>query len=317
MLRVYIRIIAALFAVAVLAVAAVGGWWVYRQSYVPEQQAVREIRELMKSTAPKADPGKKRFDQAMELIRLREFDAARQILTEILEVYRDSERVPDARRVLGEMNLDRLFSRTPMPGKLEYTVARRGDSLHEIARKFHTTIAYIKRVNNLFSNVIHPDDRLIVYPLDFSMEVDLANRRLTLLKDGRFFKEYNLAGHHLPFSSLPENTQIGDKPAWLDGRKVAPTDERYPAAVKWLQTVRRGNSAGVYFCPPPKALPEGSDAKPVPGIYLDEGDLEELSTIVRSGTPVRFLKNAGGTTANPATPQRPVSVYHESRTAGV
>ncbi len=42
-----------------------------------------------------------------------------------------------------------------------YTV-KRGDSLYKIARKFHTTVSKIKRLNGLRSNLLRPGQRLIV-----------------------------------------------------------------------------------------------------------------------------------------------------------
>lgn len=305
MARVYIRILASLFALAVLAGTVLGAYYIYRETYLPEKQRTQEVKNLLSTTAPKADPGKKQFDQAMELIRHGEMEAAKQMLTEITEVYRDSSRYQDSRRVLGEMNLDRLFSRAPMPGKLEYSIAR-GDSLQVVAKRFRTTLSYIKRVNNLLGSVVHPDDRLIVYPLDFTMQVDLVSKRLTLLKEGRFFKEYDIAGLHLPYPSLPEQTTIGDKPAWIDNKKIQPTDERYTGSRKWLQTAGKPGKPGIVFCATPKAeivapaeTKGGVPASPTPaapvvetqpGIYLSETDIEELSTLVRVGAPVLFLK---------------------------
>ncbi len=324
MIRVYLRILAALFAVAVLAGTVLGVYYIYREIYRPEQARTKEVKHLLSSDAPKADPGKKQFDHAMDLIRQGELEAAKRLLTEINDVYKDSSRVDDARRVLGEMNLDRLFSRTPMPGKLEYTVAR-GDSLHEVAKRFRTTLSYIRRVNNLLGPLVHPDDRLIVYPLDFSLEVDLGEKMVTLRKDGRFFKQYEIAGTHLPFSSLPEITTVGEKPAWIGAKKILPTDERYPGAQKWLQTATRKGRGGVVLCAIPRARPVGQTPVPTvepraspkanaktaaktaakasppkeeqtletpPGIYLSESDIEELTTLVRLGTPVQFINTS-------------------------
>ncbi|MDB6135155.1 MAG: LysM peptidoglycan-binding protein [Verrucomicrobiales bacterium] len=299
MARVYLRILAALFALGVLAATVFGAFYIYRETYLPERARTQEVKEMLSSSAPKADPGRKQFDQAMEAIRQGDFEAARRQLVEITEVYRDSTRYQDSRRVLGEMNLDRLFSRAPMPGKLEYTAVR-GDNLVEIAKRFRSTIAFIKRVNNLLGNIIHPDDRLILYPLDFSIEVDLAGNRFTLLKDGRYFKDYAITGRNLTHSKLPEQTVIGDKPAWLDGKKIRLTDEQYSAARKWLQTAgAKAGTSGVIFCPAPRAAePAAVGAAPgkfqenPPGIYLSEDDIEELSTLVRVGTPLQFLKTA-------------------------
>lgn len=296
MTRVYIRLLASLFALAVLAGTVLGVFYIYKETYLPEKQRNLEVRTLLTSTGPKADPGKKQFDQAMDLIRQGEMDAAKRLLTEITEVYQDSDRYQDSRRVLGEMNLDRVFSRAPMPGKLEYTAAK-GDSLQLIAQRFRTTLAYIKRVNNLLGSVVHPNDRLIVYPLDLTMQVDLGGKRLTLLKDGRYFKDYVIAGHHLPYPSLPEQTAIGEKPAWIDSKRIQPADERYAASRKWLQTSGKPGKPGIIFCTPSSAEPDGKPAgaagpaaAATPGIYLDESDMEELSTLVRVGAPVLFSK---------------------------
>lgn len=299
MARIYFRILASLFALAVLAGTVLGVYYIYKETWLPEQQRDKEVRALLEVNAPKADPGRKQFDQAMHLIRQGDMQGARRLLTEITEVYQDSSRFQDSRRVLGEMNLDRLFSRAPMPGKLEYSTAR-GDSLQAIAKRFRTTLAYIKRVNHLLGNVVHPDDRLIVYPLDLGLEVNLAGKVLTLTKDGKFFKEYPILGMHLPYPSLPEQTTIGDKPAWVEDKKIQPTDERYPGARKALQTAGRGGRGGITFCAPPRARPvteqepAGPEAKATaetPGIFLNPTDIEELSTVLRVGSPVQFLKD--------------------------
>src|SRR5688572_8679410 len=207
MTRVHVRIVAALLALIVLSAAVLGGYYMYHERMVPELERKAEVKELLKQPGPKVDPGKKVFDQAIEFIRKGEKEAAREKLTEIVEVYRDSDRFNDAREVLGEMNMDRLFERAPMPGKLEYTVGNtRQDNLKSISSRFQTTIPYIKRVNNLVGTIIHPGDRLIIYPLNFEIEVRLKEKKLTLLKDSRLFKEYNILGHHLPVAKLSRET---------------------------------------------------------------------------------------------------------------
>jgi hypothetical protein len=288
MARVHIRIIAALFALTVLAVTVLGAIYMYRENIQPEKERQKEITELMKRPAPKVDPGKKVFEQATDLLRRGEREAAREKLTEIIEVYKDSERFGAARELLGEMNMDRLFDRAPMRGKLDYAVSSR-DSLNALAAKFRTTVSYIKRVNHLLGTVIHPGDRLIVYPLDFEIEVDLKDKRLTLTKEGRFFKDYTIVGHHLPFANLARETTIAETPGWLNEKKVRPDSEAYTAAAKWLQTAGRGARSGIVFCPEPPAPAPGAQPSPA-GIYLSAEDLNELSTVVRPGIPLRFLK---------------------------
>ena len=289
MARVHFRIIAALLALSVLTVTVLGAWYMYRENIAPEKERKKEIRNLMRQQGAKVDPGKKIHEQAMGLIRRGEMEAAREKLTQIIEVYRDSERHDAAREVLGEMNMDRLFSRVPMPGKLEYTVGRtRQDNLNAIAAKFRTTVAYIKRVNNLLGSVIHPGDRLVLYPLDFEVEVRLADKKLTLLKDSRYFKDYTIVGHHLPFPKLGKETTIAEASGWMNDKKIRPDDERYVSVQKRLQTAGKGPRGGVTFCPEPPSPAPGAQPSPA-GIYLSAEDMHELSTIIRPGIPLRFL----------------------------
>jgi membrane-bound lytic murein transglycosylase D len=46
--------------------------------------------------------------------------------------------------------------------ELTFHKIRRGDSLWRLARKYHTSVSYLKRWNQLRSSTIHPGDRLIV-----------------------------------------------------------------------------------------------------------------------------------------------------------
>jgi hypothetical protein len=289
MSRVHVRIIAALIALAVLSATVLGGYYMYQENMVPERELKKEVKELLKQPGPKVDPGKKVFDQAIDLIRKGEREAAREKLTEIVEVYRDSDRFSDARDVLGEMNMDRLFERAPMPGKLEYTVGQtRQDNLYSIASKFQTTIPYIKRVNNLLGTKLHPGDRLVLYPLNFEVEVRLSDKKLTLVKDGRMFKDYTILGHHLPVPKLNRETTIADIYGWLNEKKIKPDDDRYAWAQKWMQTAGKGTRGGIIFCPEPPKPAEGAQPSPA-GIYLSAEDMRELTTIVRPGIPLRFL----------------------------
>lgn len=289
MSRVHIRIIAALIALTVLSATVLGGYYMYHENMVPERKRKEEVKVLLKKPGPKVDPGKKVFEQAIDFIRRGEKEAAREKLTEIVEVYRDSDRFPDAREVLGEMNMDRLFERAPMPGKQEYPVGKtRQDTLIGIASKFQTTVPYIKRVNQLFGTVLKPGDRLVVYPLNFEVEVRLNDKKVTLLKDGLYFKDYTILSHHLPFPKLSKTTTVADVYGWLNDKKIRADDDRYEWAQKWVQTAGKGSRAGIIFCPEPPPPPEGSLPSPA-GIYLSAEDMRELSTILRPGVPLRFL----------------------------
>jgi hypothetical protein len=287
MAQAQLKIFAAVVALTILAGTVVGALYVWEKIFKPQSVTKRELREVLTSSAAKSDPGREVFDEAMELTRSSNLDEAKAKLQQVIKIYRDSDKYYEARRVLGEMNLDRLFSRSPMPGKLEFTVSKGDPGLDPIASKNRTTVPFVRRINNLASSVIHPGDRLILYPLDFEIQVRPNAKLLTLFQRGEFFKDYPIQEIKLPAGSkLPPTSLISSKQAYLAEKSVRDSDPRYPMARKSLQTTSTPSRPGIIFCAQPK---KKGDESPN-GIYLDESDLEELCTIIRLKTPVKFLK---------------------------
>jgi hypothetical protein len=288
MAQAQLKIFASVVALTILGGTVVGAAWVWEKIMKPQADSKRELREVLTKTAGRSDPGAAVFEDAMDLTRANNLDGAKEKLQQLIKIYRDSEKYSDARRVLGEMNIDRLFSRSPMPGKLEYTVAKGDLGLDPIANKNRTTIPFVRRINNLASSVIHPGDRLILYPLDFEIQVRPNAKVITLYTRGEYFKDYPIKDIKIPpGGKLPSTTFIGSKQAFLpDNKPLRDSDPRYPMTHKWMQTTTTPGHPGVIFCSPPK---KKGDDEPN-GIYLDESDLEELCTIIRLKTPVKFLK---------------------------
>ena len=282
-----LKILLAIGAILVLVVTMLGAIYMYERVFKPAYDSDREAQQLLESDLPAPDLGQRVHEEAMAYVRAGDLESARENLEQIMDIYPDSGFVEESRRALGEINLDRLFSKSPMPGKLEYTV-KRGDALAAIASRHRTTIAYVRHVNGLFSNVIHPGDRLIVYPFDFEMTVDLKNERVMLWEKGRFLKDYRINEFkRTPRGSFPRRTKIAEKMAWLGGKTVRLTDPRASLAQYWLQTPARSTQPGVVIC----AKPEGEDAERrgemiAFGVFLEQEDIEELAVLTRVGTPV-------------------------------
>ena len=169
-----------------------------------------------------------------------------------------------------------------MDGKAEYIV-KSGDALAAIARKHKTTIDYIMRANDRTSAVIHPGDRLTVYPLDFTVVIDQSEQTIRLELKGLFFKEYAIVALALPPQVKPPvKTTIKDRVAWFGERRVLFNDKSYLKSKKWLQTARRGLIIKGF---------DGSDKEEEDfGILVAPKDLEEMFTLIRVSTPIRFVK---------------------------
>ena len=291
--------------VFVLTLALLGGtflaaYWFYDTIDQPERLAEQQLlrRQQQTNKGPTPDPSAPSFQKINDALAAGQLEDVHEQLNRLLKVYPDSPWESEARRMLGEMNVDRLFSRSPMPGKRDYIV-KSGDSLAKIEKGSLTTIPFLKRLNNLSSLNLQPGDRLVYQPLEFELEVRLADEVLTVRQkaaaglDPIFFKNYRLTAVVVsPVFPKVLKTQIQEKPAWVGDRKVLATDPQYAFARKQLLTTGRPGRPGVLFRPDSErvSVPVGGVTAVLQGIFLDDGDLEELSTILRTGTPVVILR---------------------------
>ncbi len=261
--------------VAVAAACVAGSWWVYTHVAVKDEVVKTEIKQVQGNKQAPPDPGLHRFDKAVEIVRSGEIDAGREALYELLRNFPVSIRATEAKRIIGEMNLDAMFSQNLNPAKTDYIV-RPGDSLGLIARKNATTVECIMRANGMISGALQPGDHLFIFPLEFQIVVSVSEKTLTLLRNGRFFKEYQALDVKLPPGmkvapttspdakpeppkavpvaktsgnkkssshappAPPGELTVHDKAAWVDGKRVLSTDSRFNGADKWLMGSRVG-----------------------------------------------------------------------------
>lgn len=274
-------------------------YYIYMKVLSPEERLREELSRIRRAELPKIDPGLKRFDTAAELLKEGRFNEAREALFRIVQQFPDSAAAPEAKRIIGEINMDELFSREPVPGKRDYIV-QPGDSLALIATRQNTTMDLLIRLNGLMGATLHPGDHLTVLPVSFNLVVDVSAKTVTLRRVAGekevFFKEYQATVLRLPGGmKLPAEMEIKGKSAMLDGRAVLSTDPRYAEADKWLP----GSRAGVVLRTPPPpepAPPPGPDGRPAPppapppGIFLSREDLEEMFALVRNGSKLYLIR---------------------------
>jgi len=244
-----------------------------------ERELKKDV-EVKERDAP--DLGIREFEQIAELLKKGETMTARERLYYLMEYYPDSAALPEARRIVGEINSDLLLSKIPLDGKAEYTV-KSGDALAAIARNHNTTIDYIMRANGRISSVIHPGDRLTVYPLEFEMVIGKSEQMLRLELGGLFFKEYPVVRFVLPPQLKPPvKTEIKDRVAWFGENRVLFNDKNYLKSKKWIQTAHPGLIIRPF---------NGSDGGQQDfGILVAPEDMEELFTLVRVSTPLKFIE---------------------------
>lgn len=279
-------------------------FYIYEKVLKPEMLIQAEMAGLKKSDLPKIDPGAKRFEVAAQQINEGKINEGREMLYKVLQQFPDSETCSEAKRIIGEINLDELFSLNHKIGKKDYIV-QPGDSLALIAQKQGTNMDMIVRLNGLMSTTLQPGDHLTLIPLDFSIVVDLSSKTVSLRRKvgdkEYFFKEYLAADIRLPPGlKVPAEMEIKGKSAIADGKSVLSTDPRYIDADKWLP----GSRTGVVLRTPPPvkatpvtaeaAAPKSGAVEPVvsqeSGVFLQRSDLEELFALVRNGSKLYFVR---------------------------
>lgn len=287
-MSVQIRIVALVLALSFLAASILVAYRYLKQEWIPEQQVIREIEEHYEEPPTPPDPGIKYYAEALALVRDGQLAEGKDLMEQLMRVFPDSNRVPYCRQVIGEMNMDRLLSRLPVEGKLEYVV-KPGDALSAIAKRNRTTISYMRQVNTMQNLMIHPGDRFVLYPLEFDSEIDVEKGELTLLRSGKFFKSYQAEVHGLPEGlSSPRKMMVSGRGAWIDGARIPETDERLLDAHKWVECTRKRSPIRLVLASASASdeLREQFEA----GFFFADSDMEEIYTVLRTGLLVS-LKN--------------------------
>lgn len=262
-----------------------GAYFYWKKFAQPEIVVTRHIEGKGDTTLERPDLGKRHFDAAVQLIKEGELVSARDRLLYLMQYFPESATYGEARRLVGELNMDLLVSKIPLPGKTEHTV-RRGEALVSIASRNKTTIDYIMRANAKTSEFIFPDEVLTVYPLEFRVLISLEKGTVAVLDGDVLFKEYAILDRHLPADLRPPvSTTISEKVAWDGNQPINFTDKNYMNCSKWIRT----GKIGLFIRQIESGDGAVGDSRPY-GLMIDKADLEELFTILRVGAKVDLVK---------------------------
>jgi hypothetical protein len=238
------------------------------------------------ATLPEIDPGAKVFEKARELIAIGDLAGAREKLRTVVSVYPRSKAAPEARRIVGEMNLDDLLSASRMEGKAVHVV-RSGESFLGIAAQHNTTLDCIMHLNGLLDlKGLHPGEELIVMPLELRVQVDPSRKVLSLWDGGRFVKEYPLRAMDLAGLKGPLRTKIASKSGLVGNRRVTPGMKDYRNSAKMFALEK--SPLQIRALPPEAEAADGADLSPGAGFHLAVEDIEELALLLRPGNEVEI-----------------------------
>ena len=277
-----------LAAVIVLAVLGATIWYVREvrdQVAVPQLEASELLDRMAEADGAEINPGDLAFERAVELVATGRYEEAEEKLRFIVNFDPSSGAADEARRILGEMHLDRVLSTEEMEGKSVHKVVG-GDSFFKIAKQYDTTLDCMMHLNGLHGlDRLHPGDELVVMPLNFDLKVDVTRKRLGLWKEGNIVKTYRIEEVRLPRGVKgTARTQVKNKLGFYRGRTCATVNENYRGSSKVLTLGTRGLQI--------RGVPAVDEEDPGNGFFLAETDMEELVLLIRAGNEVeiRFTK---------------------------
>lgn len=238
----------------------------------------------MSGDIPEIDPGAKVFDKAREMLAVGNLSGARDRLRTVVTIYPRSQAAPEARRIIGEMNLDELLSPGNLENKSVYKVVR-GDSYLGITSKHQTSLDLLMYLNGLMDlKSLQPDDELLVMPLNFRILVEPKREILSIWDEGVFVKEYPLAAVVEPPGG-DQKTKLSGKSGIDGSRSYSPATAGYRGATKVLTVERMPLII--------TALPDGEDKDNLArGFYLSPADMEELALLTRAGNEVEIRSSS-------------------------
>jgi LysM repeat protein len=229
---------------------------------------------------PTPDPGIRMVAEAKQALAGGHQGDAEDILRSLIRSFPGSIKSDEAKKMLGDLNINAFFSPGPGPNKTEYIVVH-GDSIAKIANKTRTPAELIFKANNLDSLTIQPGERLIIPKGQFTMTISAKNGELSLLNNGDFFRWYKPLAVKLPAKPAVGLFKMKDKIAWSNGLRVSFGEKKYLGSSRWI--VINGNAITLYS----ETNPETPNVQqPATGIMLSPPDMEELYALVTKETPI-------------------------------
>ena len=210
---------------------------------------------------------------------------AKEVYDQIISTYPDYEKIQEVQDKLGSLNIDLIFSPTPMPQTISYEIVP-GDSLGKLAKTYHTTPQLIKRANGLKSDVIRAGEKLRIWTAPFNVLVNKSQNVLFLKSGEAVLKIYHVStgrDNITPVGTFKIATKI-EKPVWFrnGGSPIPSESPENELGSRWMG-FDKDPHYGIHGTLHPESIGQQVTAGCV---RLVNKDVEELFDILPIGTEV-------------------------------
>ena len=251
--------------------------------FVKPERKIQQEKSGEIPVEPVPDVSLPDFQAAAKMRQEGKLIEARDALLTLLQKFPTGQHVEEAKDLLGQVNVEMLFTDYRSPEKQEYIV-RSGDVLAKIANKTKTTPELIMRTNNLTNPMLRVGQRLLISHPDFSIFIQRKAQTVILLNHGNFFKRYHVKVVKLSTKQPPRiTTHVAEVMAWKGGKRVGFGTKEWVGSTRWVRLAQPGY---FLFAVAETGRREESNQPPPPGLGLTIGDMEELSSLVNSKTAV-------------------------------
>ena len=237
-------------------------------------------------TSAQSGSVQKLYAEAKQLRENGDWLKAKEIYQKIMSDYPDFDQMPGVQQELGDLNMQILLSNVQTPKTTIYEVVS-GDSLGKIGSKFHTTIDFLKRSNNLSSSVIRAGQKLRIYNAQFNIYVDKSQNILILKDNAEVVKVYHVStgkNNSTPVGKYKIVSKLVD-PVWFAKGVVVPPES--PANVlgsRWMRFDLPGY--GIHGTIDPQQIGQQVTAGCV---RMRNEEVEEIYSIIPLGTEVTIV----------------------------
>lgn len=221
-----------LIVVAVIAFLGIVFW-----NARPKEKKSNPSSATAPAAAVSSQAVKRLYNQAADAQRNHDLLTAQKFYQEIITKYPDAENISTVQKDMEGLSMQLLFSRTAVPGKTVMHEVATGESLVRIAKKYGTTVDFIRRENNLKGDTIHLGQKLRIWTGKFNIFVDKSQNKL-YLKDGNdLLKIYSVStgtNNSTPVGTFKITSKL-ENPVWFNkGAVVPPESPDNVLGTRWM-----------------------------------------------------------------------------------